>query len=160
MLIIPASVGSVADEVQSNSELIRRSPDAIGSVTHASPATVSLIFPPCPSLPETPEEMLAVHRRLKLSAFERDLGLFIVTHREAAPAPHPRPLRPYQQLLADYRAAKRIGRLFIVELLHYRGQHQLAAEFEAWELPRFPVNGATLKVMTCTDSGLRVRAVA
>ena len=90
--------------------------------------------------------MLALHQRLKLSAFERDLGLFVVTHREDTPPPHPQPLRPYQQLLADYRAAKRVGKLFIVELLHYRGQHQLAADFQAWELPRFPVNGATLKV--------------
>ena len=87
-----------------------------------------------------------MHRRLKLSAFERDLGLFLATHREEPPRPHPQPLRPYQQLLADYRASKRQGKLFVVELLRYRGQHQLAAEFEAWELPRFPVNGATLKV--------------
>ncbi|XP_043188117.1 CCA tRNA nucleotidyltransferase 1, mitochondrial-like isoform X1 [Amphibalanus amphitrite] len=93
----------------------------------------------------TLEEMMALHQRLKLSAFERDLGLFIVTHREDTPPPHPQPLRPYQQLLADYRASKRVGKLFIVELLRYRGQHQLAAEFDAWEMPRFPVNGATLK---------------
>ena len=101
----------------------------------------TLYFPP-----ETPEEMLAVHQRLKLSAFERDLGLFIVTHREDIPTPHPQPLKPYQQLLADYRASKGVGRQFIVELLRYRGQHQLAAEFQEWKLPRFPVNGATLKV--------------
>ncbi|XP_037093627.1 CCA tRNA nucleotidyltransferase 1, mitochondrial-like [Pollicipes pollicipes] len=89
------------------------------------------------------EEMMSLHQRLKLSAFERDLGLFIIAHREMAP--HPQPIKPLQQLLADFRASKRLGKQFLVELARYRGQHELAAEFEAWELPKFPVTGATLK---------------
>ena len=110
------------------------------------PLSLSTLTPPSHVLTGTPEEMLALHGRLKLSAFDRDLGLFLVTHRDLQPPPDPRPLRPYQQLLAEYKASKRVGKLFIVELLRYRGQHNLAAEFDKWELPRFPVSGATLKV--------------
>jgi len=98
------------------------------------------------ALLRTGEEMLQVHNRLKLSAFERDLGLFLIVHRPDPPPQALRePLRAYKHLLADYRGTKRLGRMFLVELLRYRGQHQLVKEFEEWELPRFPVTGATLK---------------
>ena len=33
---------------------------------------------------KTPEEMMALHTRLKLSGYERDMALFVVNHRKDA----------------------------------------------------------------------------
>lgn len=107
--------------------------------TVADPQPITLLC----GLLQSEEDMLNLHGRLKLSAFERDLGLFIVAHRSDMSSPEP--LKPYQHLLVSYKASKKVGQQFIVEVLRYRGQHDLAAEFAAWELPRFPVSGATLK---------------
>ncbi|CAG0889118.1 unnamed protein product [Darwinula stevensoni] len=57
------------------------------------------------SLLASEEEMLELNKRLKISAFDRDLGLFLVLHRYQILPDEQRPLRPYQYMLVD---AKRI----------------------------------------------------
>lgn len=94
------------------------------------------------SLLNTQQQVLALHDRLKFSAFERDLALFIVEHRE--PKPHPKPLLPYQQLLVKTKFKVKDVREWIIEVLKYNNSQYLS-EFEAWDAPKFPVNGAMLK---------------
>jgi len=89
------------------------------------------------------DDMLGLHKRLKLSAFERDLGLFIAMYRE--PIPHEVPVRPYQYLLCDYKSDTTSCRKWICELLRYQGRLDVLKEFEQWELPRFPVSGTILR---------------
>lgn len=94
------------------------------------------------SLLNTQEEALALHDRLKLSAFERDLALFIVEHRE--PKLHSKPLFPYQQILIKTKYRVKEVRQWIIEVLKYNNSKYLT-EFENWQPPKFPINGAMLK---------------
>lgn len=85
---------------------------------------------------------MVLHERLKFSAYERDLALFIVEHRE--PKPDPKPLIPYQQLLMKAKYKTKDVREWIIEVLKYNNS-PLLVEFEAWEPPKFPINGTILK---------------
>ncbi|KAF5275017.1 hypothetical protein FQA39_LY06954 [Lamprigera yunnana] len=86
--------------------------------------------------------VLTLHNRLKLSAFERDLASFIVEHRE--PKPNLKPLLPYQQLLIKSKAKSSDVTQWIVEVLKYNNSPYLE-EFKNWKLPKFPVTGNMLK---------------
>jgi len=98
------------------------------------------------------EEVMKLHGRLKLSGFERDLGLFVVTHRDDKP--DPAPLRPYQWLQVDAKSKPRDTKQFIEEVLGYRGQLELLDQFQNWEVPRFPVTGHHLKDAGCPQGRL------
>lgn len=80
--------------------------------------------------------------RLKLSAYERDLALFVVEHRE--PKPNAKPLLPYQQLMVKSKAKASDVHKWIVEVLKYNNSPHLE-EFRNWSLPKFPVSGNMLK---------------
>lgn len=88
------------------------------------------------------DQVLALHDRLKFSAYERDLALFIVEHR--APKPNPKPMLPYQQLLVKTKYKVKDVREWIIEVLKYNNSPFLY-EFEVWEAPKFPINGVMLK---------------
>jgi len=94
-------------------------------------------------------EVMRLHARLKLSAVDRDLALFIVTQRHRSPGPHPAQLRPYQFLAVDSKAKLADTRLFIEQLLLYQGEPELANQFAEWTIPRFPVTGTHLKEAGC-----------
>ncbi|CAG9766572.1 unnamed protein product [Ceutorhynchus assimilis] len=94
------------------------------------------------SLLNTVEDAVNLNTRLKLSAFERDLALFIVEHRE--PKLHPKPLLPYQQLIVKTKSKPLVIRQNVLEVLKYNNSPNLK-EFEAWQIPSFPINGAMLK---------------
>ena len=81
-------------------------------------------------------EVMRLHARLKLSAVDRDLALFIVTQRHRSPGPHPAQLRPYQFLAVDSKAKLADTRLFIEQLLLYQGEPELANQFAGWTIPR------------------------
>lgn len=89
------------------------------------------------------EEVMRLHARLKLSAFERDLALFIVQHREDKPCE--RPLKPYQYLVVLPRGKTQGMKELVCELLRYRGAVDLLEEFSKWQPQRFPVSGDMLK---------------
>lgn len=103
------------------------------------------------SLLNSQEDVMALHGRLKLSGFERDLCLFIVTHREDKP--DPKPLRPYQWLEVDSKRQKDT-RQFIEEVLKYRGDLELLELYREWEAPKFPVTGHHLKEGGCPPGKL------
>lgn len=99
------------------------------------------------------EQVLALHSRLKLSCQERDMGIFVTQHRGLAPDPQ-QPLRPYQWLAIDSRAKIQDTRLFIDQLLKYRGSGDLAEQFSQWEMPKFPVKGEELRAAGCPPGRL------
>lgn len=92
------------------------------------------------SLINTEEEAMQLHARIKFSAYERDLMLFIVQHRE--PKLDPRPLQPYKILVL--KAKNKNTREYVVELLKYLNSEHIE-EFNSWVLPKFPLNGTILK---------------
>ena len=49
-----------------------------GTTTELEPPTLLA------ALLQTTEEMMALHSRLKLSGFERDMALFVISHRNSA----------------------------------------------------------------------------
>ncbi|KAH8414044.1 hypothetical protein KR222_003153, partial [Zaprionus bogoriensis] len=105
------------------------------------------------------EEAMLLHERLKLSAYERDLALFITQHRDNVNEFHNynmfqifrlillqvdskyNCLRDYQKLcLQPY--AKRD---YVEQLLKYANKLDLYNQLKAWQTPTFPVNGNMLK---------------
>eukprot|EP00092_Neocalanus_flemingeri_P006025 GFUD01006493.1.p1 GENE.GFUD01006493.1~~GFUD01006493.1.p1 ORF type:complete len:429 (+),score=144.58 GFUD01006493.1:232-1518(+) len=92
-------------------------------------------------------QVMTSHNRLRLSGLERDLCLFVVSNREDIP--HPTPIRPYQFLAVDSKGKVQDTRLFIDQVLKYRGNMDLAKEFSTWEMPRFCVTGNHLKDAGC-----------
>ncbi|KAH8393803.1 hypothetical protein KR215_000179, partial [Drosophila sulfurigaster] len=86
------------------------------------------------------EDAKKMHERLKLSAHERDLALFITQQRQRVDVEYVC-LRDYQKLcLQPY--AKRD---FVEQLLKYTNKLELYNQLKAWETPSFPINGNTLK---------------
>jgi len=91
---------------------------------------------------------LGLHSRLKLSGLERDLMLFVIQHRlETRESDHI--LRHYQWLAVDSKFKTADTRLYIDQVLKYRGELDLASQFSGWEIPRFPVTGNHLKEAGC-----------
>ena len=99
-------------------------------------------------------EVVNLHNRLKLSGLERDLCLFLVANRadmwESS-------LRPYQFLAVDSKLKLENTRLFLEQVLKYRGDTELLREFQAWTIPRFAVTGNHLKEAGCPQG--RIMAV-
>ncbi|XP_034662237.1 CCA tRNA nucleotidyltransferase 1, mitochondrial [Drosophila subobscura] len=86
------------------------------------------------------DEAMMMHERLKLSAFERDLALFITQQRERVDTEYTT-LRDYQKLcLQPY--AKRD---YVEQLLKYTNNVELYNQLKAWPTPIFPLNGNMLK---------------
>nr|CAD7438592.1 unnamed protein product [Timema bartmani] len=89
------------------------------------------------------EEVMTFHSRVKLSAYDRDLGLFIVANRDDKPSI--KPLRPYQMLVLTSKVKVSDTRKWVEEVFKYRGNTELLQQFMEWEIPKFPVSGHTLK---------------
>ncbi|PNF36518.1 CCA tRNA nucleotidyltransferase 1, mitochondrial [Cryptotermes secundus] len=89
------------------------------------------------------DEVMKFHSRVKLSSYERDLGLFVVEHRGDKPSV--KPLRPYQLLVVNSKGKTHDTKEWVCEVLKYRGDQTLLKEFEQWSVPRFPLNGYMLK---------------
>ncbi|XP_017954424.1 CCA tRNA nucleotidyltransferase 1, mitochondrial [Drosophila navojoa] len=86
------------------------------------------------------EQAMKLHERLKLSAYERDLALFITQQRERVNSEYVC-LRDYQKLcLQPY--AKRD---YVEQLLKYANKLELYEQLKEWQMPSLPVNGHTLK---------------
>jgi hypothetical protein len=83
------------------------------------------------------------HSRVKLSAFERDLILFIVEHHGDKLSI--KPLQPYQFLVGKSKGRCLDTRQWVRELLKYRDDMILLNEFDQWTLPKFPVKVKMLK---------------
>lgn len=94
------------------------------------------------SLLNNTDDAVLLNSRLKLSAFDRDLALFIVEHRD--PKLHEKPLMPYQQLVLKSKSKITDTKQWVIEVLKYNNS-PLLEEFRNWEIPKFPVNGSMLK---------------
>nr|XP_014103330.2 CCA tRNA nucleotidyltransferase 1, mitochondrial [Bactrocera oleae] len=92
------------------------------------------------ALLHTPEEAMSLHQRLKLSAYERDLALFITQNRKKVGVEFCK-LRDYQRLCMQPYARRE----FVQELLKYSNEVELYNELKAWQIPRFPLTGSILK---------------
>ena len=57
--------------------------------------------------------------------------------------------RPYQYLAVDSKLKAADTRLYIEQVLAYRGQAELLREFQLWTTPRFGVTGNHLKEAGC-----------
>ncbi|XP_054746971.1 CCA tRNA nucleotidyltransferase 1, mitochondrial [Anastrepha obliqua] len=92
------------------------------------------------ALLHTPEDAMQLHQRLKLSAHERDLALFITQNRKKVGVDFIT-LRDYQRLCLQPYAKRE----FVEELLKYTNQTELYKNLKAWQTPRFPLSGSMLK---------------
>lgn len=93
----------------------------------------------------TEEEVLALHGRLKLSSFERDLALFIIRNRDLKPnTTHP--LLPFQKLVINSKLKQSDTRYYVEQVIKYN-DFPLLQEFRDWVVPKFPVTGTNLLVL-------------
>nr|XP_013813745.1 PREDICTED: CCA tRNA nucleotidyltransferase 1, mitochondrial isoform X1 [Apteryx mantelli mantelli] len=98
------------------------------------------------SLLKVKDDVINLDLRLKISKEEKNLGLFIVKHRQdLTKAMGPEPLKPYQDFIMDSREANTNSR--ICELLKYQGEEHLLREMQQWTVPSFPVSGHDLRKM-------------
>ncbi|EDV91140.1 GH15807 [Drosophila grimshawi] len=87
----------------------------------------------------TTEQAMQLHERLKLSAYERDLALFITQQRHRIDNEY-KSLRDCQKLcLQPY--AKRD---YVEHLLKYANKLELYQQLKAWQIPNFPIKGNML----------------
>lgn len=97
------------------------------------------------SLLRTQEDAVTLNTRLKLSAYERDLTFFLVAHRDPKLSSNPlSPLLPYKQLVVKSKSKVSNVVEWILEVLKYNNS-PLIEDFLKWEMPKFPISGATLK---------------
>ena len=93
------------------------------------------------SLLRSQEDALKLHGRLKFSSYERDLLQFLIEHRE--PKPSVKPLKPYQCLVFNTKYKTFDVYEWVTEVLKYNSSPHLK-DFEAWKVPKFPINGSML----------------
>ncbi|XP_017082281.1 CCA tRNA nucleotidyltransferase 1, mitochondrial [Drosophila eugracilis] len=86
------------------------------------------------------ENVMEMHKRLKLSAYERDLARFITQWREKVDTEY-KTLRDYQKLCLQ----KYIQRDYVESLLKYSNKQELYNQLKAWVEPEFPIRGNTLE---------------
>jgi len=82
----------------------------------------------------------------KLSNFEKDLSVFITSHRHAAVCENT-PLKPYQDLIVGLSnvTSLELVRNKVIELLNYEGKLEEADAIRVWDVPVFPLTGMDLK---------------
>ncbi|XP_065355234.1 CCA tRNA nucleotidyltransferase 1, mitochondrial [Calliphora vicina] len=96
------------------------------------------------SLLHSVQDAMKLHERLKLSAFERDLALFITQQKDKVDLEY-KTLNDYQILCLQPYAKRE----FVEELLKYTNKKELYSALKAWTIPKFPVNGNLLKERGC-----------
>ncbi|NXG40700.1 TRNT1 nucleotidyltransferase, partial [Psilopogon haemacephalus] len=112
------------------------------NIQKLSPKPMTLLT----ALFKTKDDVTNLDLRLKISKEEKNLGLFLVKHRqELTKASGAEPLRPYQDFIMDSREANTTSK--ICELLKYQGEEHLLKEMQQWTVPTFPVSGHDLRKM-------------
>ncbi|XP_039283025.1 CCA tRNA nucleotidyltransferase 1, mitochondrial [Nilaparvata lugens] len=79
--------------------------------------------------------LLAFHQRCKLSCFERDLGLFIISNRNKTYDS----IGDYKKLIVAVKSPSAVD--WGKELMKYRGDSKYIEEISNWTLPKFPIKG-------------------
>lgn len=101
---------------------------------------------------ENSEEWMTLRDRLKLSNYERDMGLFLINNREIPDTNSDNEMKPWEWKLVENNPNKiKVSdcRSFIIEALLMRNRKDLAAEFRDWKMPVFPVDGKLLIAKGC-----------
>ncbi|KAH8344338.1 hypothetical protein KR084_009924 [Drosophila pseudotakahashii] len=98
------------------------------------------------------EDAMTMHKRLKLSAYERDMAKFITQEREKVGTNYTT-LRDYQKLCLQ----KYIQRDYVEQLLKYSNNQELYNQLKTWVKPDFPINGNALAEHGL--KGIRLRLV-
>ncbi|XP_077181344.1 CCA tRNA nucleotidyltransferase 1, mitochondrial [Paroedura picta] len=97
------------------------------------------------SLFKVPDDVLRLDLRLKISKEEKNLGLFLLKHKnflvKASDAAEP--LKLYKDYVLDSREPDAVSK--ICELLKYQGEEDLLKEMQNWSIPTFPVSGHDLR---------------
>ncbi len=89
----------------------------------------------------TEEEMNQLNLRLKMSAFERDLGFFVIKHRAS-----PLDLKFWKRNLMFAKSKQAHVREWSEQaLLSMQGGEMILGDFVSWDPPRFPIGGKDLK---------------
>lgn len=96
------------------------------------------------ALLDSSEDVLKLHSRLKLSAFERDLAIFLAENRKFV-GTDLNELSDYKKRCILHSNRKD----FYEELLKYFGKEEIYREFKDWNIPKFPLNGGILKQNNC-----------
>lgn len=91
------------------------------------------------------DDVTKLDLRLKISKEEKNLGLFIVKHRNdlVKAVDSSEPLKPYQDYIIDCRDPEASTR--VCELLKYQGEHGLLKAMQQWSVPPFPVSGHDIR---------------
>merc|ERR1719273_803270 len=91
----------------------------------------------------TEEDMTKLNLRLKMSAFERDLGHFIIKHRNNGP----HDLKFWQKtLLMNHKYKSGDVREWIIQaIMCDENSDRTLQEFKTCDPPKFPINGNDLK---------------
>ncbi len=115
--------------------------DRIWSMHKNSLHSVTLLT----SLLKSEDDMTQLNSRLKMSGFERDLGIYVINNRGLAPEVGN--LKHWQKnLLFIKKKRPEDLREWIVQTLVYDGDKaEILERFRGWEPPRFPVTGSDLK---------------
>ncbi|KAM8758325.1 CCA tRNA nucleotidyltransferase 1, mitochondrial [Rhynchonycteris naso] len=111
------------------------------NVEGLSPKPMTLLA----SLFKVQDDVTKLDLRLKISKEEKNLGLFLVKHRQdlVRAVDSPEPLRPYQDFLIDCRDPEAGARVH--ELLKYQGEPGLLQGLQRWSVPPFPVSGHDIR---------------
>lgn len=118
----------------------RRSEDEIHPITLLS----SLLY--------TFDDAIHLHERLKLSAYERDL-MYFITQRKSE-SKNVDVLMPFQQMCLQPLGKPRDTKDYVEELLKFQGKWNLHDKLRDWVVPRFPIDGSTLKEHNCPSGKL------
>ncbi|RZF47381.1 hypothetical protein LSTR_LSTR009120 [Laodelphax striatellus] len=89
------------------------------------------------SMMKSSEEMVAFHQRCKLSCYERDLGLFLISHRNKTYDC----IGDYKLSIVAVKAKSTMALDWGKELMKYRGDSKYIEEISNWTLPKFPIKG-------------------
>lgn len=103
------------------------------------------------ALLETENDMLNLNSRLKLSAFERDLGLFVLDYRNT---PQESIVQTFKYLIVDYHSKPSDCMAWALETLKYLGLKDEFKTLEQWQVPRLPVTGMDIIEVGCPKGRL------
>ncbi|XP_017883606.1 CCA tRNA nucleotidyltransferase 1, mitochondrial [Ceratina calcarata] len=88
------------------------------------------------------DDVLQLHKRLKFSAFERDLAFFVLRFWEDQPTTDA--LKFYKRILMHAKGKPEHMKTYICELLKCKQKYNLVEEIEKTVIPRLPVTGHIL----------------
>ncbi|XP_025208224.1 CCA tRNA nucleotidyltransferase 1, mitochondrial [Melanaphis sacchari] len=88
-------------------------------------------------------DMHELDKRLRFRVFERDLGLFIIETRNEKWTPDT--IKKYKIKIIQNQTKQAVMKEYVEQLLMYKNERTILAEFEKWTPLKFPVTGNMIK---------------